>query len=299
MFSIGEMEVLQCVSKGIRTMQMISEETGKDISQTYRVVQSLRSKDTLTLSDGRVSPSRKTHVVLLLDILRDSEYSATALGGIGIRLLIEFRVPQSVKNVCQKIGRSKSAVSRKMSQMLNVGMLWKKGTEYTINDLLWPKLRPLADECAAYTGTNDLRAPPGSSIYHSTEEYVLFSCYNKEGGCATAFSKYGDYGLDFAAGTEYCISPRKSVTLKEVFLHSLYILEKNDSWRLRMMALIFYVKHKDPINCADVEKTTSKLTIENSIRKEMDAVLRGERIKGWMPLEEMQERADMFGVVLG
>jgi len=280
-------------------MQMISEETGKDISQIYRIVQSLHSKDVLILSDGKVSPSRKTHIVLLLDVLGDSEYSATALGGIGIELLIEFRDPQNVKSVCKKIGRSKSAVSRKMNQMLSIGMLWKKGTEYTINDSLWPKLRSLADECAAYINTNDLRAPPGFLIYHSTEEYVLFSCNNKEGGCTTAFSKYGDYGLDFAAGTEYCISPGKNVTLKEVFLHSLYILEKNDSWRLRMMALIFFVKHRDLINYSDSEKITSELIVGNNIRREMDAVLRGERVKGWIPLAEMQERADMFGVVLG
>jgi len=298
MFSVGEMEVLQCVSRGTRTVQMISEETGKDTSQTYRIVQSLRSKDVLILSDGKVSPSRKTHIVLLLDILGNSVYSATALGGIGIELLIEFRDPQSVKDVCNKIGRSKSAVSRKLSQMLSIGMLWKKGTKYTINDSLWPELRYLADECAAYIDTNDIRAPPGSLIYRSTEEYVLYSSNNKDGGCTTAFSNYGNYGLDFAAGTEYCISPGKNVTLREVFLHSLYILEKNDSWRLRMMALIFYVKHKDLINCADTEKNTIELIIGSSIKREMDAVLGGKRVKGWMPLAEMQERADMFGVVL-
>jgi len=54
-----------------------------------------------------------------------------------------------------------------------------------------------------------------------------------------------------------------------------------------MMALILYAKFKNELG-----------SVEHPLKDEMDRVLSGEKVEGWVKLDEMQERADIYGVVL-
>jgi len=54
-----------------------------------------------------------------------------------------------------------------------------------------------------------------------------------------------------------------------------------------MMALIFYVKFKKDLG-----------EVKHPLKDEMDRVLDGEKVEGWVGLDEMQSRSDIYGVVL-
>jgi hypothetical protein len=67
------------------------------------------------------------------------------------------------------------------------------------------------------------------------------------------------------------------------------IISSDKDKRLRTVALIFYKKHIDRFGC-----------IRHPMKDEMDAVLRVKEgsAEGWLPLKEMQTRAEMYGVDL-
>jgi len=54
-----------------------------------------------------------------------------------------------------------------------------------------------------------------------------------------------------------------------------------------MMALIFYAKFKKDLG-----------EVKHPLKDEMNRVLGGEKVEGWVSLDEMQSRAKIYGVVL-
>ena len=287
MFSNGEMEVLSAISLGNDNIRQISENVGKSIPQVYRLVDSLRNMNAVHLSDGVVIPERKTHIALLLDILRNSDYAKVSLSGYGLDILTTLTKPMKVADISSNLNLHQTSVSKKIKQLDKIGMIKKEGRTYVINDRLWPDLRPMIDAYAEYKKTNDMRVPPGSKIYYSSEKMVIFADEHSSNLSKTAFSKYEEYGIKFHPGTYFYVNPPMDVTLRDVFIHSLMIISAAKNWRLKMMALILYAKFKSELR-----------DVEHPVRDEMDRVLSGERVDGWVKLDEMQERADVYGVVL-
>jgi len=221
MFSIGEMEVLSEVSLGIDNIQQLSEETEKSIPQVYKTVGALREKGIVSLSEGKVIPERKTHIVLLLDTLRHSEYAKVSLSGHGLDVLAELTEPKSVAEVSSNLGLHQTSVSKKIKQLEAIGMVYKSGRSFAINDRMWPDLRKTAEAYSEYSNVNDMRAPPGSKVYYSAKDEVIFAGKCSSGFSRTAFSLYEENGIKFYPGTDFCISPPRDVTLRDVFIHSL------------------------------------------------------------------------------
>jgi hypothetical protein len=129
--------------------------------------------------------------------------------------------------------------------------------------------------------------PFGSEIYHSSADLVVFSSNRTLNNRRTAFSKYGDFGMNIYPGTNYYCSSDSDPAIKDVFIHSLYVAEKDKSWRNKMLALIFFAMHKDELN-----------NVMHPIVDDMRSVLNGIPVDGWVPLKEMNERAKMYGVDL-
>jgi len=168
-------------------------------------------------------------------------------------------------------------------------MLSKDGDKYVINDRIWPELRDLADRYADYSGSFDARVPPGSRIYHRSRSLVIFSDDRDLKYTKTAFSRFGEYGIKIYLLTRYYCTLPEPLTIRDVFLHTLEIIATDNEWRRRMMALIFYKKHRDELKDTD-----------HPMKDEMELVLRTRegKVDGWVPLREMQERAGMYEVDL-
>jgi len=135
--------------------------------------------------------------------------------------------------------------------------------------------------------TNDLRVPTGSILYYSSKAYAIFSIDKELEYTKTAFSLYSEMGVTLHHFTRYYCTLGSPLTIQDVFTHSLHIIGVDGDWRLKMMALIFYVKYRDELE-----------GVEHPMKDTMNEILKGFRVKGWVPLREMQERADMYGVKL-
>lgn len=289
MFSKNEMKALQHISRGIDRVTDIAEAMGISASRVYRVVASLNKKGVVHLENGTVVPERQPYLSMLLTILRDSEYSAEALSGNGMEILAEMTVPRTVTELSVSLEEDRRTVLSRLTTMRKVSMVVKNGNKYDINRKIWPELVEVANEYQTYREHIDLRAPAGSRLYFENKDYVVFSDNRSlKDYSLTAFSRYTEFGVQIHLRTKYYCNAVIS-KIDDIFLHSLYVISKNNDWRLKMFALIFYKKYKNELT-----------NIKHPLVTEMELVLSTKegKVSGWVPLKEMQERAEMYGVDL-
>ena len=79
--------------------------------------------------------------------------------------------------------------------------------------------------------------------------------------------------------------PEKELTKEDIFLHALYIAEKEPSVRHFTFLALFYYKYEEELK-----------DVKNDIVKNLKLILQGKRIKGYPALEEIKEKADIYGI---
>ena len=227
MLSKKELRALSGISDGADDIQTLSRALDLSIPQTYKIVRSLSEQDIAGLDHGTIFIEKKTHLSILLDILNDSPDSYIVLSDSGIEIIRTLIEPRTVSEVSVITGLHQTTITRKIDQMRRMGMIRKDGSSYSINEELWPKLMDFACSYDAYTKFTSPRAPFGSEIYYSSDDLVVFSSRRVLNDTRTAFSKYGDLGMKIYPGTNYYCDSNREPDIKNIFLHSLYIIKKN------------------------------------------------------------------------
>ena len=285
MFSNSELKMLFDVSKGSDTPFSLTEIGNRTISQTYKILRSLRGKEVLRLEEGNVIIEDKTHIMLLLNILRRLHGSYEAVSNCGTEVLAELAASSlSINELTERIAVDRTTVSRKIKRMMSRSMVVNGNGKYSLNLQVWPELAEFAVSYSLYRKNNDPRAIRGSRVYHVSKDLIVFSNDSVADLTRTAFSGYAEFGIDIRLRTNYYCNLEKTLSVSDVFLHSLYVISDDKDWWLRMIALIFYAKHKDELK-----------GVEHRMKEEMDIVLTGSAVNGWVPLQEMRERAEMYG----
>ena len=289
MFSKKEMLMLQNISRGINTVAELSKSMGISISRVYATASSLKEKGAVRLKDGMIIPERHTYLNLLLTMLHDHRSASDNLSGNGMDLLAELLVGKNVTELSAALREDRRTVTSRINKMMRNGLVYKDSEIYRINDVFWPELRSLATEYDMYRKTIDLRVPPDSRMYFSSDDHAVFSNDRSINYQRTAFSRYGEYGVTVHTNTIYYCTLPMPPTLPEIMVHSMEIISSDRDKRLRTAALIFYKKHINIFGC-----------ITHPMKDEMDAVLRmkDNTTDGWLPLREMQTRAEIYGVDL-
>ncbi|MCL2295503.1 MAG: MarR family transcriptional regulator [Methanomassiliicoccaceae archaeon] len=288
MLSSSELKMLSEVNKGNNTPFSLTETENKTKAQIYKVLKSLRKKEILRLEEGKVIIEDKTHIILLLNVLRRLHGSYEALSNSGTEILAELATaPLSINELTERIGVDRTTISRKIKKMESRSMVIKENREYSLNREVWPDLSEFAISYSLYLKNNDHRAIRGSRVYHVSKDLIIFSNDSAADLTKTAFSRYEEFGIKIGLRTIYYCNLERDLSVSDVFLHSLYVISDSEDWWLRMMALILYAKYKD-----ELKGTRHKM------KDEMDIVLAGSVVKGWVPLQEMRERADVYGVEL-
>lgn len=288
MFSNSELKMLSEVGKGADTPSHLADAENRTKAQIYKVLGSLCSKGVLRLEKGKITIEDKTHAVLLLNVLRRLHGSYETLSNDGTEIISELAAtPRSVNELAERIGADRSTVSRKIKKMESRSMVVKENGKYSLNRQVWPDLTEFAVSYSLYRKNSDPRAIRGSKIYYASDDLIIFSNDAETECTKTAFSRYAEFGISAGFRTNYYCDPERELSVSDVFMHSLHVISEAEDWWLKMMALIFYVKFKDELK-----------DVSHKMKDEMDAVLSGSHVNGWVTMKEMQERADMYGVRL-
>ncbi|MBO7351694.1 MAG: hypothetical protein J6U12_02095 [Candidatus Methanomethylophilaceae archaeon] len=286
MFTESQLSVIHSISKGNDSIPNISESEGLSTPQTYRVVKQLTDMGLVSKKD-KIQLERVPLAASLAKALGSAPDIIHPLSGSGLDILAAMTGQMTVPEIVEEIGLDPSRTYSKMRELLDRSMVIKTGHRYSVNLRVWPEFGQLLADLRRYKEVSIEDVPISASVYHAGREETVFSCDRADGYIRTAFSRYGEYGIDFVPGKEYYSTSDREPDLDTVFLHSLYVISKSDDWRLKMFTLIFYCKYKERLSMPALP-----------VVSEMLDVLAGKKVKGWVPLPEMKERAQMYGVDL-
>lgn len=284
-FSQTELKILEQISQGNTTITGIAKAIKKSEKQIYRANQKLAKKGFLELSKGNLEPKKASHVTLLLHLLADYPNLARLLSESGIEILSTLLKPKTVGDVTDETGLKKSIVYKKLRQARAISVIKKENKQYFLNEKLWSKLRDFLGEFKRLIETTDPRIPANSVIYYKTDKEIIFANKAKQDAILTAFSIYETYGIKLFIPTNYYYLPKKSLSKKEILMHSLYITEKEKTIRHLIYVTLFYLKFKRYLSL-----------VKHPIIEKIRMVLKGEKIPGYPGLEEITEKAGMYDI---
>jgi predicted transcriptional regulator len=280
-----ELQIIGNVARGVSRPKELAKALKKSLQQIYASLRSLEKKGIISRKRGSVELSQKTHVSLLAKRLITHPNLADILSDSGITILSAMIKPLNVNELIKATGLKKSVVYKKVRQGINLSILRKENGKYFLNDKIWGELKETLTELKNYEETLDMRVPVDAVIYHKTDSEIVFSTVRSQDAPLTAFSAYKDNGLSVFFPVNYYYLPEKKLSLREIFLHSLYVAEKDKDFRELVYVALFYLKHRNSLK-----------GIKNPVLETLKKVFIGEKISGYPGLKDIHEKAQQYSI---
>jgi len=284
----AELSLLQQIAIGIKTVSSLAPALSKDKAQIYRTVASLVKKGFFDgIQEGTIHIASKVHVSLLLQLLAQHPAILTPLSGSGISILTAVIEPHTISEINTLTNLKSSIIYRKLTQGRYIQLVHKKEHAYIINEKIWPLAKQFLQELDLYNSSLDPRVPANAVIYHKTNSEIIFSLAEKFDAVPTAFSAYSDYGIKLLMHTNCYYLPKKNLSEKEIFIHSLYVAEKEKSIRDYIYVALFYLKYRKKLS-----------SVKHPLINSLLQILKGKIIPGYPGLEEIKEKAEIYNITM-
>ncbi len=283
--SKGELEILREIADGNRDIKNIALALKKSKVQIYRSGQNLIERGLIERSDGTYIILKSTVGSLLVQLLGDFPSLVDPFSDSGIELLISLLEPKNISELIKTSGIKRAQIFKKIKQGRAMSLIRKIDNKYGLNEKLWAKAIDFLKELKKDQEITDDRVPGNSTIYYKNEREILFSNKERVEATITAFSVYGLYGIKILPLKEYYYLPKKKLTKKQIFMHSLYIAEKEQEIRYIIFIALFYIKYKKELQ-----------GIKHIILDNIKNIFEGKRLSGYPRLEEIKEKAELYDI---
>lgn len=280
--SITELKVISEIGNGNKPITDIAKALKLSDSQVYRVIQSLKKKGILKKN---TEPSEKTHVNKLFKLLSRANNLSQPMSGTGLQIFIALIEPKTVAQVEQETNLHKTTILKKIRQARKMSFLMIKKNTYQINYKIWSDAKEFFVELKKYEESIDDRVPVTSTIYFKNDKEILFSNKDELDATLTGFSAYKYFGIKIYNLTYYYYLPKKELTKKEVFTHSLLIVEKDKKIQNLIILALFYAKYKKELK-----------DIKSLIIDDLNKVFNGEKVQDYPSLQEIKDRAEVYNI---
>lgn len=282
-----ELKILEQISQGNTTVPRIARAIKKSEKQIYRVSKKLIKKDFLGLSKRNLEPKKATHIIILLQLLADHPNLTQILSESGIGILSALLEPKTAGNISDETGLKKSIVYKKLKQAVAISVVKRKDKQYYLNEKLWWKLKEFLQEFKKMLETADPRIPANSIIYYKKGKDVVFATKTELDATLTAFSAYETYGIRIFTPFNYYYLPKRGLSKKEVFLHSLYVTEKEKTIRNLTYVALFYIRFKKCLS-----------SVKHPLIEKIKNILKGMKMPGYPELKEIKDKAEVYDIKL-
>lgn len=284
----AELELLHQMGVGMRTISSLASALHKNKTQVYRTVASLVKKGFLEgLQEGTINIGSKVHTSLLLQLLAKHPSIITPFSGSGIALFTALLESKAITEINTLTHLQDSIIYRKLKQGRYIQLVHKKENTYIFNEKIWPLAKQFLQELQLYESSIDSRVPINAIIYYKNDIEIIFSLKEEYEATLTAFSAYDRYGIKLLTHQNFYYLPQKILSEKEIFIHSLYVAEKEKSVRYYIYVALFYLKYK-----------TRLKTIKNHLLDSLLEILKGKIIPGFPKLEEIKEKAEIYNIAV-
>lgn len=281
-----ELKTLEQIAQGTNDIKKIAENLNRDKSRIYRTKQELIKKDIVHFSNGKLEPKRTPYIIVLLQLLPKYPNLISLLSGSGIPILTALLEFDTIKEIEENTDFEKSIIYRKIKQAVLLSVIIQtQKKKYVLNKKIWNDLIKFLEEFKKYEETTDIRIPVNSIIYYKSNEEIIFSNKEELDAELTGFSVYNRFGIKLLLPTNYYYLPKKSLSIKEIFIHSLYITQKEKNIRNLTYIGLFYVKYKNELK-----------EIKHPILNKIKLIFKGKNIEGYPTLKEIKEKAEVYDI---
>ena len=285
MYTQKQLEMIHLLSNGCTDIRELARLANVSVPQTYKIIRQLREMG--FLPETGMILSKTPFVSSLTHMLNDVPDLTEPFSGKGLDILSAMDGPMTVPEICNATGLDLSRTYTKMRMLVARDLVLKNERNYTINHRLWPALSTLLSDYRRNCEIQISGVPIAATVYHHDKNDTVFSFQGSLEHTPTAFSMYGKYGINLLLGESFYCMKKAEPTLDEILIHSLYIISKNKSRRLRSYAIVFFLKYEQRLKIPDCP--TMKIIKD---------ILHGGIVEGWPTLSEIRERAENLGVDL-
>jgi len=279
-----EINVLEQIAKGNKTIKTIAKALKKSDKQIYVTAKNLTEKNVLERINKTLKVKEALHITLLLQLLADIPNLAPVLSDSGIPIFTALLKPLTIEEISKETGFKKTIIYSKIQEAGKRSMIRKTKFAFMINEKMWLKLMNFLKELKKYEKTIDARIPASATIYYKKNKEIVFSCKEEVDAIKTAFSAYGKYGIKLLLVKNYYYLPKRELIKEDILRHSLYVVEKDKDIRNLIFIALFYAKYK------------KEFKIKHEILTNLVAILAGRKIDGYPTYKELKDRAEVYGI---
>jgi len=284
-FTTTELNLIYQKGKGKNTVHEIALALNKSRSQVYRALRNLDEKSIIQSKRNSFELMKNTHTNLLVNNLLNHPNLIDLLSGASILILQECLVLTTITEIANKTSLNESTIYNWINKYQKVSIVRKINKQYLFNDKLWDDLKSFIVEFNKFNDAVDKRISPSSKIYYKDKDVIIFSSKKIEDASFTAFSAYKDFGVDILTTRNYYCLPARKHDLVEVFIHSLYVAEKENNFRNLMFVTLFYLKNKSKLN-----------KVNHVILSNIKKTLEGKKVEEYPTLLDIKGRAKMYDI---
>lgn len=280
-----QLSIIYEKGKGKNKVNEIALALKKSKSQIYRSLKDLSEMNIIHLKRGGFELRSNPHTNFLVNNLLNHPNLINLLSDSAIQILQECLSLTTISEMSKKTKLNNATIYNWIKKFQKVSIIKKVNNQYIFNTKLWVDLEEFLIEFKKFNDSLDNRINPNSKIYYKDKELIIFSTKTSENASFTAFSMYKKFGINILTIKNYYSLPVKNNNIRDVFIHSLYITEKEKDFRNLLFVALFYLKNRNKLD-----------NINHFILDNLKKVLKGEKIKDYPSLSEIKERAELYDI---
>lgn len=251
----------------------------------------IRERGLVEYVDG-ILTVQKDVVALLLKRASERHDLGVILRRSNETVFYSLAEPGTVTDIVERTGLSVSTVYRATQDLYSVGAARSMDGIIHLNDSLVGLAKAMK-----IVAEPDIRA----HTIHRDSKRALISVRAGVAcnGQPTAFSRFGEFGIEYGGMRDYYIMQEESVDIYDILVHALLAAEEHDDINEMSMVVVFYLKHRNKMDITRIRRTASQfgavriwLDVESYVRNRATIMHTGI----FAPWDELIRKADLYDV---
>ena len=294
--NITAIQIIREVERGNNNPTSLMENVGIKKWQLNSHLKELNQAGILQKKDNKVKflDGLKPNIIRELSKNYSLEKILRGSNEVVFSYLIE---PISINEISLKTGLSQSTVYRSISDLESIGSIVKHGGGlYQVKE----SEGTLVMLANVFKNERINTYEEDAEIIYRDDYKILKKVIQGKvtDGEPTGFSLFTEYGIEYHTNYNYYVKQKEPLTIQHVLMHAIYDSQKNTDKISLIIAIIFYLKHKDKMDVLELRKIAESLKIIN-VWLDVESYIGYNDLKNptlFLPKEEFIDKANMYNI---
>ena len=203
----------------------------------------------------------------------------------------------TVDELIKKSGLSKATTYRSISDLQSIGAIIKEEESIKIDEskeqlVLFAKLLKTEREQKYEDGNTE--------VIYNNNSVILRKAPNGKvtKGATTGFTLFSEHDIEYQTTHDYFCEQKEDLEIQDVLLHAVFAANYSKNKMELLIAIIFYVKHKEMMDILQLRKKASELGI-SEIWLDIESYIRRKQLKNtdlFLPWDEFLSKAKLYDI---